>query len=103
LDPAAAADLVPPDGALLDAGGEFKCPACGAVQPLPAGGVYVIYDRAERQVRFVGRSSNVVRRLEWWQRPGGRYADRTRFRGVQLATTETFPDVAWFAAADEKG
>ena len=92
-----------PDAVVVDESRNLRCPFCGVEQVLPVGGVYLIYDRDENLVRYVGRSSDSARRLEWWQRPGGgRYADRTRYRGVQLATAGAFPDVAWFAAGDKE-
>jgi hypothetical protein len=76
------------------------CPACGFFQTLPTGGIYVIYDRRKREVLYVGRSSDVQRRLDWWQQTENRYGDRSRYRGVQLVTADSFPAVEWFGAPE---
>lgn len=88
------------DAAHADRDRRFTCPLCGSAQRLPTDGVYVIYDRVEGAVCFVGRSKDAVRRLAWWQRPGGTYADRGRYRGVQVAVAALYPDLEWFASGD---
>lgn len=88
------------DAAVLDAARRFRCPSCGVEQRLPCEGVYVVYDRVERRVAFVGRSVDVPRRLAWWKRDGSRYGG-DRYRRVQLVARTAFPDEEWFAAGDE--
>ena len=62
-----------------------------------------MYDRKKREVRYVGRSVDVQRRLDWWERPESPYADHARYRGVQLVTSGVYPDVGWFGAREAEG
>jgi DNA-directed RNA polymerase subunit RPC12/RpoP len=89
--------------AVSDADRGWRCPQCGSRRTLPRGGVYVVYDRKKREVRYVGRSVDVQRRLDWWERPESPYADHSRYRGVQLVTSGVYPDVGWFGAREAEG
>lgn len=88
--------------AVTDADRRWECPQCGFFQTLPASGAYVFFDRTVRAVIYVGRSVDVQRRIDWWERPGNAYDDQSRYRGVQLVTSEEgpFPDALWFAARE---
>jgi hypothetical protein len=54
------------------------------------GGVYVIFDRQLDVVRFVGRSRDIGKRLAWLQHRRGRYADRNRYFGKQIAASADY-------------
>jgi hypothetical protein len=59
----------------------------------------VTYDRRTRDVIYVGRSADAQQRLEWWQEPGNRYADRSRLESTRKTKRRDATQAeAWLAA-----